>query len=218
MRSFAALILLFAFSALAAAQNEQTPIAEKQFTYKNWNYRNVIGDGKTDLREFAKGKKLVMVVYWAPWCGNWKHDVAFVQQLHEKYKDKGLAVIGVANYDPVDRMRNHIDFYKLTFPNVYETDSSMKRLESEHYANRTAAGDTRKWGTPWYVFLEPGNIAADGDVIASKMPVVNGELIKDQAEKFIREKLGLEPAAGVAARGGIEPCGPASGAASLIKP
>lgn len=191
MKGLKAIFLLLLVTGAVFAQNEQSPIVEKEFSYKNWKYKNVPGDGKTDLREFAKGKKLVVVVYWAPWCGNWKHDVEFVQQLNEKYKSSGLGIIGVSNYDSVGRMKNHIEFYKLTFPNVYDTDSSMKRLESEHYANRTAAGDKRKWGTPWYVFLEPGDIAADGDLIATKMKVVNGELIKPDAEKFIRGKLGL---------------------------
>jgi peroxiredoxin len=219
MKGITAFLLLFVLVGLAIGQNEQSPVAEKEFAYKSWKYKNVETDGKTDLREFAKGKKMVMVVYWAPWCANWKHDVAFVQQLHDKYKDQGLAVIGVSNYDSVDRMKKHIEFYKLTFPNVYETESTMKRLESEHYANRTAAGDTRKWGTPWYVFLESGSINATGDVIANKMNVVNGELIKDQAEKFIQEKLGIAESKTAAIKtAAIEACEVDSKSVSLSKP
>ncbi|MDM7924117.1 MAG: TlpA disulfide reductase family protein [Pyrinomonadaceae bacterium] len=220
MRSITALLLLFVLAGLAFAQNEQTEIVEKEFAYRNWKYKNVGTDGKTDLREFAKGKKLVMVVYWAPWCNNWKHDVAFVQQLHDKYKSQGLAVIGVSNYDSVDRMKNHIEFYKLTFPNVYETESAADRLKSEHYTDRTAAGDTRRWGTPWYVFLEPGQIAANGDTLATKMNVANGELIPDKAESFIRQKLGLgeNKTAAVSSAAAIEACEAEKKSAALIKP
>lgn len=219
MKLLSAAILMLLTAAFVFAQNEQSPIVEKEFAYKNWKYKNVSGDGKTDLREFAKGKKLVMVAYWAPWCGNWKHDVEFVQRLHDKYKASGLGIIGVSNYDSVNRMKNHIEFYKLTFPNVYETDSSMKRLESELYASRTMAGDKRKWGTPWYVFIEPGDIAAEGDVIASKMKVVNGELIKQEAEKFIRSKLGLPENETAALKTAVtEPCEPDNKAAVAIKP
>jgi hypothetical protein len=40
---------------------------------------------ETNLRKFTAGKKLVMVVYFAPWCPNWKHDAKFVESMYEKY-------------------------------------------------------------------------------------------------------------------------------------
>ncbi|HLA95870.1 MAG TPA: redoxin domain-containing protein, partial [Pyrinomonadaceae bacterium] len=110
----AALFLLLSFS-FAFAQNEQSPITEKDFAYKDWTYKAIKGDSKTNLREFTKGKKLVLVVYWAPWCHNWEHDMEFVKGLNDKYKDKGLAIIGVGEYDTVDKMRDHVEKNKLAF-------------------------------------------------------------------------------------------------------
>jgi thiol-disulfide isomerase/thioredoxin len=98
MKYISAFLLFIALSAVAFGQNELAPISDKEFAYKDWTHKSISGDTKVNLREFARGKKLVMVVYWAPWCPNWMHDLAFVQSLHEKYKDKGLAVIGVGEY------------------------------------------------------------------------------------------------------------------------
>ena len=192
MRYISALILTLVFSGLATAQNEQSPIAERPIAYKDWTLKNVKGGGETNLRSFAQGKKLVMVVYWAPWCPNWRHDLAFVQNLHDKYAAAGLAVIGVGEYDPVEKMKAHLDQFKLTFPSVYESDSQAARLTSNHYLLRTEVGDKRKWGTPWYVLLDPATLKQSGDVLTEKTTLVNGELIKPDAEKYIREKLGLE--------------------------
>lgn len=211
-------IVLLSFVSVSA-QNEQSPIVAKTINYRNWSYKNLSGDGQTDLRAFTQGKKLVMVVYWAPWCPNWRHDVAFVQGLHERYGDKGLAVIGVSNYAKVSEMKNHTSFYKLTFPNVFDSVSTADRLTTEHYQQRTVAGDTRKWGTPWYIFLEPGKLESQGDVIARNVDLVNGELIKDEAEKYIREKLGLGAnAIGKIGKNEIEVCDPATNASALNKP
>lgn len=174
-----------------SGQNEQSPITEKTFDYKDWTYRNVRNDGSTNLREFTKGKKLLLVVYFAPWCPNWKHDAAFVQSLYEKYKPNGLEIIAVGEYDPVAAMKANLDSYKITFPSVYESDNSSLREKTAHFSQRQAAGDTRKWGSPWYLFLEPGLFEKSGDVLAKKVNVVNGELIRNDAEKFIRVKLGL---------------------------
>lgn len=210
MRYISALFISLVFAGFAIAQTEQAPITEKPIAYKDWTLKNIKGGGETNLRSFAQGKKLVMVVYWAPWCPNWRHDLAFVQSLYEKYASAGLAVIGVGAYDPVDRMKNHLDHFKLTFPSVYESDNQNARLTSNHYLLRTAAGDKRKWGTPWYILLDPSTLSASGENLTEKTTVVNGELIKPEAEKYIREKLGLESAAkviGVSSRP-IEACEP----------
>lgn len=212
MKLFSAALLLFIVSGFALAQNEQSPIVEKEFAYKDWTFRNLSGDGKTNLREFAKGKKLVLVVYWAPWCHNWEHDYAFVESLFEKYKDKGLGMIGVGLYDPVSRMKDHVEKNKLTFPMVYETDNSGYREKTTHFSQRREAGDTRKWGSPWYVFLDPATLEASGDALTKKTTVVNGELVRPDAEKYIREKLGLPamPAGVVAKSKESEVCEPDS--------
>lgn len=206
---------------LAFGQNEQAPIVEQPFAYKDWTYKNLKGDGETNLRSFAKGKKLVMVVYWAPWCPNWKHDAAFVQTLHDKYKDSGLSIIGVGEYDPTANMTKFVDQYKITFPNVYESDNVNARMTTVHYKQRFEGGDRRKWGSPWYVFLEPTTLEASGEFLTKKTSVVNGELMKADAEKYIREKLGLPAAAANAAIGkkdGIEVCDTDSKTSGLVKP
>lgn len=188
--SFATLLLLIAVS-FALGQNEQSPIVEKDFAYKDWTYKNLKGEESTNLRVFSKGKKLVMIVYWAPWCPNWKYDVAFVQGLHEKYKDQGLAVIGVGMYDAVSQMRSHAEQYKITFPLVYDSEDREAREETVHFAQRRQAGDMRKWGSPWYVFLNPTTMERGGEVLTKKTSVVNGELIKPEAERSIQQKLGV---------------------------
>lgn len=218
MKLILAFIFLISGFAFAFGQNEQAPIVEKEIGYKDWTYKNLKGGGETNLRQFARGKKLVMVVYWAPWCPNWRHDVAFVQEMHGKYAKDGLAVIGVGEYDPVDRMKQSYEQSKLTFPSVYESAASSERLTTVHYAQRTAAGDTRKWGSPWYVFLEPSKLSSEGEVLASKVAVGNGELIRPEAEKFIREKLGLGGAVATAKKAGeIEVCEP-SAQPAFVKP
>ena len=220
MRYISAVILTLAFASLAFAQTEQSPITEKPIAYKDWTLKNVKGGGETNLRNFAEGKKLVMVVYWAPWCPNWRHDLEFVKSLHDKYTASGLGIIGVGEYDPVDKMKAHLDQYKLTFPSVYESDSQTARLTSNHYLLRSEAGDRRKWGTPWYVLLDPATLTASGDVLTEKTTLVNGELIRPDAEKYIREKLGLDgkPAALGTSNKSLETCDSDKNVAKLSTP
>lgn len=199
-------ILLFSF-VFTSAQTEQAPIQEKEFSYKNWTYKGVRDGKEINLREFTKDKKLVLVVYFAPWCPNWKHQAPFTQKLYEKYKSAGLEIIGIGEYDTVEAMKTSLDFYKITFPVVYESTSLDAREKTQHFNHRKEVGDTRKWGSPWNVFLEPAKLT-DGEVLSKKAHIVNGELIEAEAEKFVREKLGLpaESASGATAKKEIEAC------------
>ena len=114
-------ILLFSFT-FSYAQHEYAPVEEHEIKYKDWTYKSVANssDGEINLRSFAHDKKLVMVVYFAQWCPNWKHDVKFVESLYEKYHSAGMDVIAVGEYDPVDSMKTHIAEFKLPFTVVWE--------------------------------------------------------------------------------------------------
>lgn len=191
MKIFLSLMILFTGFLGVSAQSEQAPLLEKELKYKDWTYKSVADDKEVNLRQFAQGKKLVMVVYFAPWCPNWKHEAPFVQKLYEKYKPHGFDVIGVSEYDTAANTKSHSAFYKLTFPVVYESVSLKDRQKTSHYELRKEAGDTRNWGSPWSVFLEPAKLNAKGDVLTKKTFVVNGELIEAETEKFVRQKLGL---------------------------
>jgi thiol-disulfide isomerase/thioredoxin len=220
MKSFfitAILLLNFTF---AFSQNEQSPLVEKDIQYKNWTYKNVKTGDDTDLRKFVKGKKLVMVVYFAPWCPNWKHDAPMLQRFYERYKTNGFDIIGVAEYDTVAAVNTGVDALKVTFPIVSESGSRDNRMTTLHYGYRQSTGDTRKWGSPWYIFLEPDNIEKKGDVLVSRTNVINGEVIETEGEKFIHQKLGLPPGETKtsAKNGEVEVCDPDHRTTELKKP
>lgn len=171
--------------------HEYATIGEKEIAYKNWTYKNVMTDEAISLRDFAKDKKLVLVTYVAHWCHSSNYQAPVVQGLYEKYKDKGLAVIGVSLYGNLEDTKNKVRWWQFTFPVVGESFSTRDRLTSLHYQYRTATGDNRKWATPWNIFLDPSKFESDGEKLVDKAYVANGELIEADAEKFVREKLGL---------------------------
>jgi thiol-disulfide isomerase/thioredoxin len=45
------------------------------------------------VKEFAKDKAYI-VEFWATWCGPCRVSIPHLNEIHEKYKDKGLIVIG----------------------------------------------------------------------------------------------------------------------------
>ena len=173
------------------AQNEQAPILEREIEYKDWTYKNIRTGENINLRDFARGKKLVMVVYYAPWCGNWRFDSPILKRFHERYAASGLGIIAVGNYDPLDSLKANLEDFKIPFPAVYEAAERNSRQSTLHYKYRTATGDIRKWGSPWYIFLDTAQIEKSGDTLIRKTHIVNGEVIEPEGERFIRQKLGI---------------------------
>jgi thiol-disulfide isomerase/thioredoxin len=190
-RAFVATAIILLSLVVANAQNEQSPIVEKEITYNDWTYKDIRSGKDVNLRDLTKGKKLTIVIYWAPWCHNWQHDAPMVERLYEKYKDKGLAVIGVGEYDTVDAMKGILDTFKITFPAVYESQNRSEREKTMHFGYRRATGDTRNWGSPYYLFLSPAVMEKKGDVLTKKTFIINGEMIEGEGEAFIRKQLKL---------------------------
>jgi thiol-disulfide isomerase/thioredoxin len=181
--------------------HEYAPLLEQKINYKDWTFKSLKDGAPVTLRDVAKGKKLVMVVYFAPWCGNWKAEAPVVWKLYDKYRKDGFEVVGVSEYGSVEDSRKYFDSQGgAPFPVVVESEATASRDQTTHYAYRQIAGDTRRWGSPFNVFLEPARLNKTGDVLTEKAWVVGGELIEKDAEQFIREKLGL------AQQSAVEPC------------
>lgn len=197
-------LALSPFAAQAQANHEYSPLVEKTVNYKNWKLPNLMTADEEDLRTMIAGKKLVMIVYFAPWCGNWKNEAPVALKLYEKYKDQGFLVIGVGEYAPLDQTQKFFGDAGPPYPIVIESESRDDKMKTPHYGYRQLTGDNRNWGSPWNIFLEPAKLNPKGDVLTEKAWVVNGELIEDEVDKFIASKLAA-PAAEVKAAA-IEPC------------
>ena len=194
-RLFAVALLLcfaFTFAARSAGGDERTKIEEKKLQYKNWTFDDITTGKPVSLREFAKGKKLVLVVYFAPWCGNWKNEAPLVAKLYDKYKAHGFDVVAVNNYGTREQTRAYFGEAGAPYTVVVESTTPDARDKTSHYACRIQTGDKRTWGSPYNVFVEPDKIAQTGDVLMEKAHIAGGELIEDDAEKFIRARLGLK--------------------------
>ncbi|MDT5061690.1 MAG: hypothetical protein QOH63_2149 [Acidobacteriota bacterium] len=192
--------LIFAFvPAVARAQDghEYSPLEEKTINYKDWTFNN-LKDGKpVNLRSFAQGKRLVLVVYFAPWCPNWRNEAPVAAKLYEKYKANGLDVIGVSEYGLRTDTQAFFGEGGSPYMVVSESEARTDRDKTSHYTYRQASGDLRKWGSPYNVFLEPAKLNKTGDVLTEKAWIVNGELIEADVEKFVREHLGLDKPAAI---------------------
>lgn len=169
------------------------PMREVEMEIKDFDFATL--DGKTiKLNKTVKGKKLVLVHYFAAWCHNSNFDVKTMMELHERYKDQGFTVIGVCEYSSSEELRDFIEKHKPTYPICMEGDGKTKdRTGTTHYAYRKQMDDSRLWGTPLNILLTAEDIRAEAKgkfgLLSKHARVAAGEVIKSELEELIREKL-----------------------------
>ena len=193
------LFMLVLTSAATGAQDghEYAPVLEKTVNYKTWTHNDLVSNKPVELRSLMQGKKLVMVLYFAPWCPNWRNEAPVAASLYEKYKSQGFEIVGVSEYGSRDDVKAFFGPAGAPYPVVSESESRDDREKTPHFGYRQLTGDTRKWGSPWNIFLEPSKCSS-GEVLTEKAWIVNGELVQADADKFIHDRL--------AANAVITPC------------
>jgi peroxiredoxin len=183
---------------------DYAPIIERKMDFFSFTYETVAGN-PFDLRDYARGKSVVIVEYLAGWCPNSNRNGHVVQRLWNKYRERGLGLVGVAEYSDAAELRIHIGRIGIDYPLVVETRKRDQRKDSSHYKYRRAVGDKRKWGTPFYVIIDSRDIesAISGGPIARRVYTVSGELEEAEADQFIRERVAERRAGYVSGTGSV---------------
>ena len=102
---------------IAPAKNQPAP----DFSLKDLS-------GKQVRLSDYKGK-VVMVNFWATWCGPCHMETPWLVELHEQYQQKGLEIIGVSvdslnEYDPAE-VKEFATEHKINYPIVMGTQEMV---------------------------------------------------------------------------------------------
>ena len=129
-------------------------------------------DTRGQLQRLDQWKGKVTVLYfWAVWCESCQLEAPQMSALQQKYKDKDLAVVGVA-IDNADTVKAFVETNKLTNPIVYGGKDAMQLMKE--LGNTIGA-------VPFMVVIDRG-----GKIVKSKL----GDAPDDTLESFIASVAG----------------------------
>jgi len=111
--------------------------------------------------------KVVLVNFWATWCGPCKSEIPDMVKLYTQYKDKGLVVVGISVDDSPEQLQAFMREFKMNYPVV------QMRPEVED-----------AWG-PFYGYPTSFIVARDGSICTKHI----GPATHDQFEAEIKALL-----------------------------
>jgi peroxiredoxin len=112
------LVSLLSVSSHAVDIREEAP----DFTLKGL-------DG-TNLRLEEYRGKVVLINFWASWCGPCRQEMPLLDRLHHRYEDTGFAVLGINVEGERAPAQKIVDKTKVTFPVPIDENQKVSELYS----------------------------------------------------------------------------------------
>lgn len=76
-----------------------------------------------------KGKNVVLLAFWATWCGPCIQEIPFLRRLHKEYAQRGLKIVAISTDDDVTKLKSFVDGHRLPYTIVHD----VKQRASELY-------------------------------------------------------------------------------------
>lgn len=112
----ALLTLLIALSASANVAVSTAP----DFTLKSNSGEN--------LRLSEQRGQVIMLNFWASWCGPCRQEMPLLDELYQRYGKAGFTVLGVNVENDPEAARKLLKAIPVSFPVLFDDDSSVSRL------------------------------------------------------------------------------------------
>ena len=93
---------------------------------KNFSLKSVIKDSTYTLSNMKD--KVILINFWATWCGPCRMEIPDFNELYKKYSDKGLEILGISISDTKEQLVNFLKAYTIDYPVLYGSQGDMQKV------------------------------------------------------------------------------------------
>ena len=111
-------VLAVAMPTLAGASSVPGPAPN--FTLKSLGGKNL------KLSEMTGN--VVLINFWASWCGPCREEMPLLNDLHNKYQPLGFTVLGINVEEQVDSARGFLKNFPVDFPILLDSSNQVSKL------------------------------------------------------------------------------------------
>tara|TARA_B100000900_G_C20261723_1_gene586265 strand:+ start:90 stop:671 length:582 start_codon:yes stop_codon:yes gene_type:complete len=76
--------------------------------------------------------KVVLINFWATWCGPCRMEIPDFIELHDKYNEKGFEILGISLSDSKEALKNFAKVYKVNYPFLYGTNKQINDITNSY--------------------------------------------------------------------------------------
>ena len=113
------LTLIFT-TTITYATSEKTSGKAPNFTLKSRSGKNI---KLSELRG-----EVVMLNFWASWCGPCRQEMPLLEKIHKKYKRLGFTLLGINVEENATDAKNYLKDVKVTFPVLFDRTQKTSEL------------------------------------------------------------------------------------------
>jgi cytochrome c biogenesis protein CcmG/thiol:disulfide interchange protein DsbE len=122
--------------------------------------------GKEIKPDDMKGKILV-VDFWATWCGPCIRSIPHNNEVYHKYSDKGVVLIGACGGGGEEKMADTAAKNKVTYPMAKVTENSTKEWQVQYWPTYAVVDRT---GTVRALGIAPDYVEKVLDLLLKEQP------------------------------------------------
>lgn len=111
-----ALAMVLALS-VASVQAEEMNTPAPDFTLKSRQGENL------RLQDFRG--EVVMLNFWASWCGPCRQEMPLMDEIYTRYKDLGFTILAVNVDENADEAHRFLDKVPVSYPILYDPESEV---------------------------------------------------------------------------------------------
>lgn len=128
--------------------------------------------------------KVVLVDFWATWCGPCIRELPNVLENYEKYHDKGFEVVGISLDDDEDALKEFVKAKKIPWTTLFGKDEATRGWE------HPMAAKYGIMGIPTVILVDKEGKVVDLEARGEKLGVLLEKLLGDGKAEKKAEKTG----------------------------
>ena len=133
--------------------------------------------------------KVVLINFWATWCGPCRMEIPEFNEMHKSYHEKGLEILGISVSDNKKQLKNFAKSFAVDYPLLYGGAREMNKI-MKNYGGVYAVPSSFLVGKNGnIVWSYPGAILKNYDpqTFATLVYEIEKELNKGEVENPVKE-------------------------------
>jgi len=76
--------------------------------------------------------KVVLINFWATWCGPCRMEIPEFNEMHKSYHEKGLEILGISVSDNKKQLKNFAKSFAVNYPLLYGGAREMNKIMKDY--------------------------------------------------------------------------------------